>query len=75
MVDLDKMIKRYLAAAETMGECIRETQQSVGAANLIGQQILAHPDFKMLPAEMQGKFAASQVSAAAIIKSFEGFTQ
>jgi len=75
MLDLNKMIDRYLAAAETMGERIRDTQRATESANLIGQQILAHPEFQKMPSEMQEKFRSSQISAAAILKTFEGFSQ
>ena len=75
MLNLSKMIERYFAAAEIMGERIRDAQRSAAAANLIGKQIVAHPDFQKVSAEMQQKFRASQVSAAEILKGFEGFNQ
>jgi histidinol phosphatase-like enzyme len=74
-LDLNKMIDLYLAAAETMGEHIRNAQRGIGAANLIGQQIIAHQDFQKMPAEMQEKFRSSQVSVEEILKTFEGFSQ
>jgi hypothetical protein len=75
MLNLNKMIERYLAAAETMAQHIRDTQRAAAAANLIGQQIVAHPDFQKMPAEGREQFMVSQVSAAAILKTFEEFCQ
>jgi hypothetical protein len=72
-MDLSELIEQYLAAAETMGNRIRETQRSAAAANSFAIQILKNPDFKKMPLEMQEKFRSSQVSAAEILKSFEGF--
>jgi len=74
-LDLNKMIDRYLGAADTMAQHIRNARQSTGAANLIGQQIIAHSDFQKMPAEMQEKFRSSQVSVEEILKTFEGFSQ
>jgi hypothetical protein len=71
-MDLSKLIERYHGASETMAQHIRNAQQSIGAANLIGQQIIAHPDFQKMPAEMQEKFGASQNMASAALKSFPG---
>ena len=74
-MNLSKLIERYYGAAATMAQHIRETQQNIGAANLIGQQILGHPDFQKMPVEGREQFIASQISAAEMLKSFEGFNQ
>jgi hypothetical protein len=74
-MDLSKLIARYYGEAATAALHIRSAQQSIVAAGLIGQQILAHPDFKKMPSVMQEKFRSSQISAAEILRTFEEFGQ